>query len=493
MNKRFLSLHFRHLLTDWLTIRKKELAETAPVHSRIVITAANLLAEKQGVTVGMAAADAKAIVPNLKVVSDIPGQAAKLLNALGEWCIRYSPLIAVDLPDGLILDISGCAHLWGGERGYLKEIILRLKSKGYDVRGAIADTVGTAWAIARFGKIKPIIEPGQQEEALLDLPPSALRLEPLIIERLQKLGFYNIKSFIRLNRSALRSRFGQSFITRLDQALGNVEEHLQLLHPVQVYAERLPCLEPIKTRTGIEIAIKVLLDKLVLSLAGKGIRTALLKGYRVDGEIIQAQIGTNRPSNDTNHLFKLFELKIELLKPKLGIELFTLEAIKVEDIELKQEILWAQRGCGLEDAALAELLDRLTNKVGADKIHRYLPQERYWPEASVRLAQSLKDKPATIWTNDKLRPPLLLPRPERIEVMALLPDNPPMLFIYKGVRHVIKKADDAERIEREWWLDEGAHRDYYVVEDQEGRRYWIYRSGYYDDDTSHWFIHGFFA
>ncbi len=487
-------------MTDWLTLRRPELKEVpfvfaAPVRNRIIITAANLLAEKQGIVIGMAAADAKAIVPGLQVIDDIPGQPVKLLNALGEWCIRYTPLIAVDLPDGLILDVSGCTHLLGGERGYLKEIITRLRSKGYDVRGAMTDTIGSAWAIARFGKVKPIIEPGEQTDALLNLPPAALRLEPLVLERLQKLGFYTIKSFIGTSRSALRRRFGDGFLLRIDQALGNTDEPLQLLQPVEPYSERLPCLEAIRTRPGIEIAIKTLLEKLCERLAGegKGIRSAILKGYRVDGEVISCTIGTNKASHNTIHLFKLFELKIESLKPKLGIELFTLDATKVEDVEPEQELLWSPEGCGLENNSLAELLDRLANKIGAEKIHRYLPQERYWPEQSIRLARSLKDKPTTVWRKDRPRPSLLLPKPERIEVSALLPDNPPMLFIYKGVRHIIKKADDAERIEREWWLDEGQHRDYYVVEDEKGQRYWLFRSGHYAAEKAQWYIHGFFA
>src|SRR5580698_10241637 len=161
MSKRFVSLWFRHLTTDWLTLRRPELKDVpfvlvASVRNRSVIMAANLPAQAQGVTAGMAAADAKAIVPGLQVIDDIPGQANKLLKALGEWCIRYSPHIAVDLPNGLILDATGCTHLWGDERGYLKEIVTRLRSKGYDVRGAMADTVGAAWAVARFAKVRPI-------------------------------------------------------------------------------------------------------------------------------------------------------------------------------------------------------------------------------------------------------------------------------------------------------------------------------------------------
>lgn len=501
MKRRFLSLWFRHLTTDWLTLRRPELKDlpfvfTAPVRGRVVITAANYLAEMQGIAAGMAAADAKAIIPGLQVVDDIPEQAGKLLNALGRWCIRYSPLIAVNMPDGLILDISGCAHLWGGERGYLKEIVTRLRGKGYDVRGAIADTVGTAWAVARYAKINPIIEPGNQANALLPLPPAALRLEPDLLERLQKLGFYRIESFIGIGRSVLRRRFGQEFLLRLDQALGNEDEPLQLLHPPEPFSERLPCLEPIRTATGIEIAIKTLLENLCRRLQGegKGLRTAILKGYRVNGQVIQADIGTNRPTHHTGHLFKLFELKIPLLEPDLGIELFTLEAPKVEDVSPEQEVLWSPEGCGLEDTGLAELLDRLANKIGAANIHRYLPQEHYWPERSIKLAPSLKEKPQTTWRRGRPRPSLLLPRPEPIQVSAPIPDYPPVVFIYKNEIHHIQKADGPERIEREWWMDSGVHRDYYQVEDQKGQRYWLFRSGHYvEGDAGEWFIHGFFA
>jgi protein ImuB len=500
MKNRFVSLWFRHLTTDRLTLRRPELQQlpfvlAAPVRGRMMVTAANPLAEAQGVTAGTTAADAKAIVPDLQVIDDIPGQGAKLLKALGEWCIRYSPLIAVDLPDGLILDVSGCAHLWGGERDYLKEIVTRLRSKGYDVRGAIADTVGAAWAVARFGRVKPIIGPGEQADALLPLPPAALRLETVMLERLQKLGFSSIRSFIGIRRSVLRRRFGQDFLLRLDQALGNEDEPLQLLHPVEPYHERLPCLEPIRTATGIEIAIKTLLEKLCRRLQGegKGLRTAILRGYRVDGQMIQTDIGTNCASCHTDHLFKLFELKIPLLEPDLGIELFTLEAPKVEDVSPEQEAMWSPEGCGLADVRLAQLLDKLANKIGAGNIHRYLPQERYWPEQSLKPALSLKDRPSATWRTGRPRPSLLLSKPERIEVTSLIPDYPPMLFIYKDQVHHIKKADGPERIEREWWLDEGPHRDYYQVEDQAGRRYWLFRSGHYSEEQSQWYIHGFFA
>lgn len=500
MQKRFVTIWFRHLTTDWLTLRRPALQNvpfvfSAPHHGRMVITAANVIAKTQGVSVAMAVADAKAIIPDLQVFDERPALAAKLLKALGEWCIRYTPTIAVNQPDGLILDVSGCTHLWGGERAYLKEIVTRLKSKGYDVRAAMADTIGTAWAVSRFGQITPIIEKSGQAAALLPLPPVALRLEPVILDRLKKLGLCTINSFIGMPRSVLRRRFGQGLLLRLDQALGNEEEPVELLRMVEPYQERLPCLEAIRTATGIEIAIMRLLESLCQRLReeGMGIRTANLTAYRVDGKLEQIEIGTNRATHNIQHLFKLFELKIPSVTPALGIELFIMEARKVEELDPIQEKLWAGKP-GLEDTAIAELLDRLANKVGAATIHRYLPEEHYWPERSIKLASSILEKPGTVWRTDQPRPTQLLARPEPIEVTAPIPDYPPMLFRYKGKVHQIKKADGPERIEREWWLENGQHRDYYIAEDGDGQRYWLFRSGHYADDQPHqWFIHGFFA
>lgn len=500
MQKRFVAIWFRHLLTDWMAIRRPELRDLPFVvaikdHGRLVITASNGLAESEGIHPGMVAADAKALVPSLEIIDDIPGKGNKLLKGLGEWCIRYTPVIALDSPEGLILDISGCAHLWGGEHAYLKEIVVRLRSKGYDVRAAMADTIGTAWAVSRFGKVKPIIEDNQLAEALLSLPPAALRLEPPVLERLQKLGLRTIGSFITMPRSVLRRRFGSGILLRLDQALGTEDEPFKSLLPVEPYQERLPSLEPVRTAVGIGIAVQSLLEMLCKRLRqeGKGIRTAVFKGYRIDGKIVQMEIGTNLASHNIKHLFKLFELKISTLEPALGIELFTLEAHKVEDIPPHQETLWVGKPA-LEDGALAELLDRLAGKVGADTIRRYLPDEHYWPERSIKSSSSIKDKPSIPWRTDKPRPVQLLARPEHIEVTAPIPDYPPMLFRYKEKVHHVKKADGPERIEREWWMDAGQHRDYYHVEDQNGQRYWLFRSGHYNGDGSNeWFIHGFFA
>lgn len=499
MQRRFVSIWFRNLKTDWFIRRQTLLAHipfvlASPDYGRMIVSAANRLAEKEGVFTGMAVADARAIIPSLEVLDDNPEYAGRLLHNLAKWFIRYTPAVSIDLPDGLILDITGCAHLWGSEKQYLTDIIKRLQTFGYNVQAAIADTVGTAWAIAHF-KNSGIIETGKQMEALQLLPAAALRIEMETAERLEKLGLRQISDFITIARPALRRRFGMQLLHRLDQALGNEEEWITTVLPMEPYQERLPCLEPIVTATGIEIALQKLLDALCerLQKEGKGLRAASFKGYRIDGKTVQIDIGTNRPSCNTKHLFKLFEIKIDSIEPALGIELFTLDAGKIETLPAVQEKIW-DNADGLDAINLSELLDRIEGKVGANHIRRFVPDEHYWPEHSYKPAAYINEKPQTAWRVDRPRPVHLLLKPQPVDVTAPIPDYPPMMFRYKGKMHKIVKADGPERIEQEWWLQQGQHRDYYTVEDEEGKRYWLFRSGHYDTAKSYqWFIHGFFA
>ena len=500
MQKRFVTIWFRHLKTDWFIRRQPALKDTvlvlaAPDHGRMMITERNLLAQTKDIFIGMTVADAKAIVPSIQVLDDQPELAIKLLTGIAEWSIRFTPIVGIDPPDGISMDVTGCTHLWGGEKQYLTDIYKRLKDFGYSVRVSIADTIGAAWAIARYGQASVIVESGGQTDALLLLPPSALRIEADTVERLEKLGLRQISSFIYMPRPTLRRRFGPQLLLRLNQALGHEQEWISPVHPIEPYQERLPCLEPIVTHTGIEIGLQRLLDTLCARLQQeqKGLRLSIFKGYRVDGKIEKIEIGTNRPTCNTKHLFKLFEIKIDSIEPALGIELFTLDALKVEDLPTMQEKLWNDNH-GLDDIELSELLDRIGGKVGSNSIHRYIPDEHYWPERSFRTAPDINEKLQAVWKIDRPRPLQILLLPQPIEVTAPIPDYPPMLFRYKGKLHTIKKADGPERIEQEWWLQDGQHRDYYVVEDEEGHRYWLFRSGHYDENRSHhWYIHGFFA
>lgn len=499
MGRRFVSIWFRYLATDWFTLRQPRLKTVpfvlrAPLHGRMVITAANAPARAKGITEGIVLADARAMLPGLEALDDKPELGNKLLRRLAEWCIRYAPIVAMDPPHGLLLETTGCSHLWGGDAPYLEDIERRLKERGYLVRAAMADTLGAAWAVARFGRGPLVIESGQHTEALLPLPPASLRLEPTTVERLQKLGLQSIGQLIGMPRASLRRRFGPEFLLRLHQALGVEKEWIEPVQPAEPYQERLPCMEPIVTATGIAFALRKLLEALCERLREdqKGLRTAVLKCYRVDGKVVQVDIVTSRPSYHINHLFKLFEIKLPTIEPAMGIELFVLEAPKVEDYLPGQEKLWEETG-GLDDVRLSELVDRLVGKVGRQAVSRYLPDEHYWPERSLRPAVSLTDKPTTAWRTDKARPLQLLSKPQPIEVTAPIPDYPPMLFRYKGKVHEVVKADGPERIEQEWWLQQGQHRDYYQVEDQEGHRYWLFRLGHYHDESYQWFVHGFFA
>jgi len=502
MHRRYVSIWFRHLLAEWQLLRRPELSQVpfvfaAPDHGRIMVVAASPLAVSMGIEAGMRAADAKAVCPGLEVLDDKPGRAEKLLRGIAEWTIRYAPIVALDSfsMDGLMLDVSGCAHLWGGERGYLKEIVAKFKSKGYTVRLAMADTPGAAWAVARFGKVTPLIAPGANIEALQSLPPEALRLEQITLDKLRKLGFYQIKSFMNMPRSVLRRRFGEGFLLRFAQALGTEDEALQPVSLPAQFSERLPCLEPLRTRKAIEIAIEKMLEGLCAQLAseGKGLRMAQLTCYRIDGKVEQVGIGTNGASHSASHLFKLFQLKIDQIRPALGIELFVMEATKVDPVEVPQEQMWSASP-GLNDKSVLQLLDRVAGKVGQGVIRRYVPAARYWPERSICRSLSISEKRLEQWQADKPRPTELLGSPAPVEVMALIPDHPPRFFIYQGQRHLIVKADGPERIEREWWLDKGEHRDYYQVEDDKGCRYWLFRSGHYGAEKGHrWFLHGFFA
>ncbi len=498
MSRRIVVIWFPHLVTDRLLRKQPELKDVPFVmvmneRSRKIVKAVNVLAKEKGIYENMVLADCKALVPELTVLDYDVAEPKKLLHALAEWCIRYSPFISIDLPDVLILDVSGCTHLWGGEENYLKDIHKKFNEFGYTIRSAMADTIGTAWAVCRFGANASIIETGKEISVLSSLPPAALRLEQSILDKLDKLGLKTIGSFIKIPNSALRRRFGQTILQRIAQALGEEMEITEPVQPLVPFQERLPSLEPIRTAEGIEIAIKELLQMLCgrLQKEMKGLRKCMLTCYRIDGAIERIEIGTSKASRNTLHLFKLFENKITTIEPDLGIELFVMDAPVVEELHSSQDALWTVSG--KDESVIAELLDRLSGKTGVHAIHRFLPAEHYWPERSFKEATSLSEKPSTEWRTDLPRPLHILPVPELIEVSVPIPDYPPLLFIYKGIRRKVTKADGPERIEQEWWLQNGLYRDYYCVEDEHGARYWLFRSGEYDSDNVRWFIHGFFT
>lgn len=499
MAKRFMSVFLPYLTADIMARRMPDL-RTRPfvlaekVKNRIQICSVNGLAADQGIYPGMTVADARSLFPQLEVITENLPDTTESLQSLALWCQRFTPSTGIHPPDGLILDISGCSHLWGDENAYQQHIKERLHQGGLHARIAIADTIGTAWALAHYAPQYSPLPTGKQEDALLNLPLSALRIDSDTVDKLHKLGLFCIQDCLQLPRAALRRRFGDILNKRLDQALGlQPEDFTAILEPT-AYRLRLPCPEPVRTAEAIRIALQQLLDTLCKQLKKeqKGLRQCIMMGYRIDGEIQKLEIRTANASCNEAHLLYLFTLHIDRIEPDLGIELFTLEAPIVEPLAPEQEILW--RIDSKESRVESNLLlDKIRNYLPEVRIQRFLPEERYWPEYAISSCGDLHTEPQTIWRQDIPRPIRILQPAQEIHVMVPIPDYPPAQFQYNGQIHRVVKADGPERIEAEWWLRTGTHRDYYCIEDEQGYRYWLYREGPYDSETTKWYLHGFFA
>ena len=473
---------------------------------RRIVTAASTVAAAEGISSGMGLADARALEPALLVEeADFLADAAALTK-LAAWCDRFSPWVAPCGADGILLDVTGCAHLFGDEAALAAQAVERLARQGIEARAAIADTLGAAWAVsrfggARFGNSTAIAVPrGAARQALADLSVEALRLEPEIAALLVRLGLQRIGELYAIPRAALAARCGAAVALRLDQALGLAAEPLSPLPPQPLRWSRRSFAEPIATADAIAAATRELLQHLGRRLGedGRGARQLVLALYRLDGRIERAAIGTAFPSRDTRHLWRLFEEKLPQIDPGLGIEDMVLTATSAEKLAPAQLGLAGDDGGG-DSADLAALIDRLANRLGPRALARPVRRESHIPERAVRFAPPLEPGAATMtWDPTRLRPIRLLPRPEPIEATAPIPDDPPLLFRWRQRAHRVRRADGPERIAPEWWRardgGEVEPRDYYRVEDEAGCRFWLYRAGLYRPEvTPRWFLHGFFG
>lgn len=500
MKKRFVFIWFRHLLTDWHVRRHPEMktvpfAFTLPSKGREVIIACNEICERAGIHAGMALPDARTFEPSIQRVESKEKITDQLLNALAGYCMRYSPNVTIMEPEGLGLDTTGCAHLWGGEAAYLKHVITSLRDLGYDVRAAMADTIGAAWGIARYGVERPIIPSGSQRDAIASLPPSALRLDDAVIARLKRLGLKKISQLYGIPRSHLIRRFGEVIALRLNQALGDIPENLVYKSFHEPYIENLMTPEGVATAEGIAAALSSLLEQTCQRLKNehKGVRYLVLDCFRVDGNVQTVEIGTSRPSQNPEHLFHLFSNKLDKIEPALGIEQFRLTASHTEKIDKVQGSLLNDR-YGMNETEVKEMVDRLSNRFDPTQVYCFLPQKRHWPENSVKAVSFANVLNEAEWRKNALRPVTLLKKPEPIEVTAPVPDYPPIFFKHRNKMHRVSKADGPERIEQEWWIKGGPPRDYFKLEDDQGQRFWVFRAGQYNSDQPpRWYLHGHFA
>lgn len=469
--------------------------------NRRVITAADSAAQALGLRVGMPVTKAQALVPVLVTKPADPEADAEGLERLALWVLqRFSPIVAVDSPDGIVIESTGTDHLHGGEAALLDALIGRLALSGVAARAAIADSWGAAHALARY-RADPVLigEAGNGEALLSPLPLEALRLPASISAELRDLGFTTISDLIAQPRAPLTRRFGPELCRRLDQALGGVAEPITPVRPEDMIEARLSFAEPI----GAAETIARYIGKLVVSLCASleerslGARRIDLLCHRVDNRIETVRIGLARPVRDPKRLTRLLCDKIETIDPGLGIEIMSLAAPIAEPLEARQV---ATSLIDTPEPDLSGLIDTLANRVGARAIYRFAPVASDVPERSVlRIPALAEETGGAGWPDHWPRPSRLLMRPEPIETMALLPDHPPNWISWRGVRRRVRRADGPERVFGEWWKRDAelmAVRDYFRIEDDAGERFWIFRAGDGEDAStgSHrWFMHGVFG
>ena len=486
-----------------------------------VIAAASPAARARGIEPGTWLTQARATVPGLLMLpADPEGDRAALERLAIALARRWAPTVAMSGADGLFIDLTGVAHLHGGEDNFARRLHRLLKRLGYCSRIGIADTPGAAWAFARHLRQRPtsICQPAAHFEALSPLPVASLRLEPKQLELLRRLGVDTVGELAGLPRGPLARRFGGALVRRLDQATGRASEPLDPVASPEDIGVARRFAEPIATAEAIAHWLGVLVPELcrALARAGRGARLVELVADRVDGVPQRVMLGLARPSRDPAHLLRLALHRIEEIAPGYGLDAVTL-LIRRSD-PLGPEAL----GPALAEETspdLATLVDALANRLGAGLPWRAGPVESDVPERSVGRLPAL-DPPATAdralraddvrnldarvadhpWHPRWPRPVHLLRHPERIEhVLAELPDQPPRRFTWRGTSHRVVRADGPERIAGEWWrrIAEGqAVRDYFSVEDEEGRRFWLFRRGdgvRAETGDLSWHLHGFHA
>ena len=498
------------------------------------LVALNAMAKSFGLSAGQRLADARAAVPDLLSEIHEPSEDKNSLLGLCRWMERYSPWVSPDMPDGILLDVTGVPHLFGGEAAMLAEMKSRLESYGFTSVIAVAETIGAAWGLARYGegtssvasrqllqrrsvksdtapKFSPfssgeggrtvgIFFKNAQDEvpSLNTLPIEALRIDGEAVKILRRLGLKTIGSLIAIPRASLARRFRgerihENVLTRLDEALGLRDEPLNPLNPPSSFMAHRAVMEPLISTEGLEHLLAQLVAQLCRDLEkqGQGALRLILKLFRCDGSRINLPADLSAPSHDPLHIERLLRPRLETVDAGFGIDAMTLEAREVTSVK-------AQQYGFMEDTTAADfdrLNDRISNRHEA-AIESLIPVESYIPERAEKKSATRVHKPTTPTT--KLRPMLIFERAEQTTVLASVPDGPPIRFTWRKVTRRVLKSQGPERVAPEWWqLTESARpRDYYMIEDEQGRRYWLYREGLYGETGEAgpiWFVHGLSA
>jgi protein ImuB len=531
VTRRFLSLWFARLSTDRARALRRVKAgrpsrndeKAAPLVTIAKIKGAqrlvcvDLLATNLGLAPGLPLADARARRPHLIAVEAAPEEEARLLAKLADWCARFTPLVALDGADGLMLDIAGVAHLFGGEEQLADEIQTRLAAQGLDVCLGIADTPRAAWALARFSKQR--IAPARAPDKLFvkifhGLPLAALGLDEKTVADLNRAGLRRVGDVALRPRAPIAARFGADVISRLDALCGWTRGAISPRFAAPDFSAERRFASPISRREDVEGAIARLAEDLVVLLdrqvkGGQRFEVCL---FRVDGAMRRIGVGAGRPLNDARTIARLFRERLDApgedeLDAGYGIDIVRLSCLVAEPLaSLQRELEQAHHG--ERERNLADLLDRLGARLGARRVTRLECVDTHIPEFAVAaIAASAPPTSKARSVHSPLveekarkapptRPLRLFERPELIEAIAAIPDGPPMRFRWRRVLHEIAAIEGPERIAAEWWRRADAlTRDYFRVEDTQGRRFWLYREGLYGRETirAKWFLHGLFA
>ncbi len=471
-----------------------------------LIDATNGAARTAGVRAGQKLTDARAICPPLATHPADPQGDADALHRLALWTQRWAPWSATDGEDGLLLDTSGAAHLFGGEDAMIAEMRARFEGLGLTARIALAPTIGAAWALARFAESPAPCAPGDLAARLAPLPVEALRLDSDTVLLLRRLGLKTIGALAALPRLSLARRFRKAEgpaanpLIRLDQALGRSEETVAPTERRDIPCARRRVAEPVLHTSILAPILAALAEELCARLETRqlGLRRVRFDAFRVDGHVARIEAETATGTRDPGHILRLLDEKLETLDAGFGFDAFALVALADEPLENRQPGLAEEAREGIP---LAQLIDRLCARIGASHVRRPKPCASHIPERAIVWRPALADD-ATGAEEQSVplhrRPLRLLDRPEPIAVVYATPEGPPKRFRWRGALHDVARLEGPERIAPEWWRERSNARlrDYYRIEDEAGRRFWIYRHGLADDGrggSPGWFLHGLFG
>jgi protein ImuB len=454
-----------------------------------------------GLTPGLTLADARARIPRLVTIEHDPAADDALLELMAEDCERWTPLVALDPPHGLLLDITGCAHLFGDEAALRHRVLRRFRRAGFTVNATVAGTPDAARALARFGRAA-VVPTGGEAAAARSLPVAALELPDETHVALRRAGLKRLADLMDRPSRPLSARFGAQLATRLNRVLGREDRRITPLRalPPCFVEQNFP--EPLADPEDVFRVLRQLVEHAAKTMEGRGEGGRVFEAsfFPSDGGVRRSRVETGRPSRDAKSILRLFREKLDTapFDPGFGFDLIRLAVPVAEPLAATQPQL---DGKALEDGELASLVDRLAARFGAARVLRFSAVDTHDPSRSEKLVPATAALPdGASWPEPEpgeppLRPLQLFEPPLQVSVVAEVPDGPPAGFRWRRVFHHVVRVEGPERIAPEWWRDpDRPARDYYRVEDREGRRFWLFRTGLYGEaPETNWYLHGLFA